>query len=318
MDHSIEFIDYEKWNRYNAQRSPSTVHVTNTGLSWFFQRQLLQKLLSNFVFEGIPENWPLNYFMYVLFLKGFIGVVKTKEFGVIPLLTGLWGKNVFYQPTHLLITNPLLRGILQPKIGTQAALIKMQPDYIGAWDLITFYADNMALCAEAAGVNMVNSKLAYVFTAENKNAAESLKKLYDQISEGNPAVFADKELFNADGAPAWAAFQQNLKQNYIADSILDTMIKWEVRFNTEVGIPNVNMAKASGVSDMEVEANTMETQTKAELWRDTIQEGLEEANRLFGLNMSVRLKSQLREEKALDLPDNVIAVKNILKEKRGA
>lgn len=323
MASSIEkFYDYEFINEYNGLRSPSTVHVTNTGLSRFFQRYLTEKIISVFEFEGIPETWAKNYFLYNLFLRGFIGIVRTDIYGVICQHCSLFGRDIFYQPTHFIIANPLLRGILQPRIGVEGALVKMQPDYCGAWDIVSFYADNMALCAEAAGMNVVNSKLSYVFVAENKAATQSFKKLYDEIASGNPAVFSDKNLFNADGTPAWAPFQQNLQNNYIAEKLLDTLIKWEVRFNTEVGIPNVNIAKASGVSDMEIEANTMETQTKAELWRDTIQDGLKIANNLFDdLNIKVRLKTDkqiITASEAGQNDDKIIKLKEVLKERRTA
>ena len=284
------FYDYKYINQYNAQFSPSTVHTRNTALSDFFQRYLTQKIFSVFEFENFPEEWSLNYFQYVLFLRGFISIFNTDKFGVIPQHCTLTGRDVFYQPTHCIITNPLIRSVQNPRIGTDCALVKMQPDYSGAWDLVAFYADVLALCAEGAAVNLVNTKLAYVFTAENKAGAESLKKLYDEIQMGNPAVFADKKLMNEDGTPAWEAWAQNLTQNYIAGSILEDMAKWDARFNTEIGIPNVNIAKTSGVGDAEVMANNIDTKSKCEVWRESIERGLEQANNMFGLDLRVKLR----------------------------
>ena len=68
------------------------------------------------------------------------------------------------------------------------------------------------------------------------------------------------------------------------------MTKWDSRFNTEIGIPNVNIAKASGVSDQEVNANNIDTQSKVKLWLDTINKGLEETNKLFGLDLKCKLR----------------------------
>ena len=126
--------------------------------------------------------------------------------------------------------------------------------------------------------------------------------MYDQMNQGNPAVFADKKLFMEDGEPAWDTFQNNLKQNYIAKDILEDMTKIDARFCTEIGIPNVNMAKESGVTDNEVEANNIDTKTKASLWLETIREGLDKANELFGLSMSVdfRYKAEVTGNVAVD------------------
>ena len=39
-------VYYDYQNAYNSRISPSTVHVKNTGLQWFFRRYLLQKIMS--------------------------------------------------------------------------------------------------------------------------------------------------------------------------------------------------------------------------------------------------------------------------------
>lgn len=290
---------YDYINVRNSMYSPSTVHIKQTGLAAYFQRYLIQKIISAFKFNGIPDDWAKNYFYYCLFVFGFIGVMKTRPYGVIPQHGTLGGRNVQYQPNKMIIANPLFTGSSARTqdliIGEDVALIQMQPDYGGAWDIVEFYADMLALSAESAAQNLINSRLAYVFATASKAGAESFKKLMDQILQGNPAAFVDKDLFNDDGSPAWMMFNQNLQQNYIAGDILQDMAQWDARFNTEIGIPNVNIAKASGVSDQEVEANNSDTFSKAQIWLETIREGLDQANKMFGLNMSVDLRFKQKE-----------------------
>ena len=293
---------YDFINKYNAHRKPSTVHSQENATAWYFRRYLIQKIISVFEFKGIPETWSKDYFLYNLFLCGFVAIVNTDKFGVIPQHCSLFGYDVFYRPTNVNIANPLLRGNLTPRIGTECALIRMQPDYGSCWDIVSYYADLLALCTESLAVNIQVSKVAYVFGCEDKTVAESFKKMYDQMSEGNPAVFADKKLFNEDGSPSWDIFQNNLKQNYIAKDILEDMTKIDARFCTEIGIPNVNMAKESGVTDNEVEANNLDTKSKAALWLETIRDGLVVANSMFGLNITVdfRFKSEVSGNVAVD------------------
>ena len=281
---------YDFINRYNSYYQPSTVHSAENAQAWYFRRYLLQKIISVFEFDGIPDTWSKDYFLYTLFVCGFVAVVETDKFGVIPQHCNLYGYDVFYRPTNVNIANPLLTGILTPKIGVECELVKLQPDYGSCWDIVAYYADLLALATESLAVNMVNSKLAYVFACESKTVAESFKKMYDSLNAGNPAVFVDKKLFDENGEPLWTTFQNNLKQNYVAGDMLDDMLKIDARFCTEVGIPNVNMAKASGVTDNEVEANNIDTKTKAELWLETIRESLEKVNAMFGLNLSVKFR----------------------------
>lgn len=281
---------YDYINVYNSMYEPSTLHVKETGLSCYFQRYLIQKILSVFKFEGLPEYWSKDYFFYTLFIFGFVTVFNTDRFGVIPQHCSLSGYDVFYRPTTCNVSNPLINKTLELRIGKSCELIKMQPDYCGAWDIVSYYADLMALTSESIAVNMINSKFAYVFAADNKTGAESLKKLYDQIASGNPAAFADKNLFKEDGSPAWELFTNNLRQNYIAGDLLEDLAKIDSRFNTDIGIPNVNIAKNSGVSDSEVMSNNIDTKSKAALWLETIQDGVKKVNNMFDLDISVSLR----------------------------
>ena len=291
-----ETFDYNFINKYNAHIKPSTVHSQDNATAWYFRKYLTQKILSVYEFKNIPDTWSKDYFLYTLFIWGYIAVIRTDKFGVIPQHCSLFGYDVFYRPTNCSIANPLLKGILQPRIGVECELIKLQPDYGSCWDIISYYADLMALATEAIAANMINSKLAYVFAAESKTTAESFKKMYDQITEGNPAVFIDKKLFAEDGSPLWTSFQNNLKQNYIVSDILDNMSKIDARFCTEIGIPNINMAKESGVTDNEVEANDIDTRSKASLWLETIKDGLDKVNKMFNLNITCDFRQEINRD----------------------
>ena len=281
---------YDFINRYNASMSPSTVHCKNTGLVNYFIRYLTQKIISVFEFSGIPETWALNYFQYTLVCRGFVGIIDTAEFGVIPQECGLGGFNIFYQPRFITVANPLLPEVKQPVIGEECEVIKLQPDYGSAVDLVTTYADLMALCLESAGINLLNSKLAYVFAAANKQQAESFKKLYDSIASGQPAAFVDKTLFNEDGSRNWDAFMQNVRNVYVTSDILNDMQTLENQFNTAVGIPNANTSKRERLISDEVNANNVDTAAKISRWLETMNRDIKRVNDMFGLNLGVKYR----------------------------
>lgn len=281
---------YDFINQYNSRISPSTVHCKNTGLVNYYVRYLVQKVISVFEFQNIPEAWALNYFQYVLICRGYIGILNTEEFGVIPQECGLGGFNIFYQPKFITVANPLLPTIRQPEIGTGCEVIKMQPDYGSIMDLVCTYADLMALCLESAGVNLLNSKLSYVFAAGNKTQAESFKKMFDKIASGEPAAFVDKNLFNEDGSRNWDVFFQNLKQNYVTSDILNDMKTLEDQFNTAIGIPNANTQKRERLITDEVNANNVDTEAKIGLWLETMRRDMRRVNDMFGLELGVRYR----------------------------
>lgn len=291
------YYDYK--NARNSTINPSTVHVRDTGLQRYFARYLLQKTISVFKWD-MPKTWSKNYLLYTLYCWGYVAVINTDKFGVIPQQCTLGGFDVFYQPKFATVANPLLRGILNPVIGKQCELLRLQPDYGGVMDIVNFYADMLALSAETASTNLLNSKLAYVFASDGKAGAESFKKLYDQIASGEPAAYIDKNLYRDDGTPTWNFFNQNLRDTYIAGDILNDMRLWEMKFDNEIGIPTTNTTKKERLITDEANSAIEESRTKAQLWLDELQESCRKINNMFG----IRLWVDWREDNARDALTN--------------
>ena len=290
-------VFYDHQNAYNSTRSPSTMHSSDTWLQWYFRRYLLQKAIAVFKWD-LPKLWAKNYFLYVLYCWGYIAVVNTDKFGVICQACSLSGYDLYYQPNKATIANQLLRGILNPVIDKQCTLIRLQPDYGGIMDKINFYADMLALSAETAGTNLFNSKLSYVFAANSKSAAESSKKMYDKVASGEPVVVIDKDLFNEDGSPNWLMFNQDLKGSYIAGDIMEDMRKWELKFCSDLGIPNSNTDKKERLIVPEVESNNVEVKLWADLALESLKEGCKKTEDMFGIKISVdwRYKEDFEDE----------------------
>lgn len=277
---------YNIENIYNSVVNPSTVHYIDNGTAKFYVRYFLQKAMSVFKWE-LPELWDKDYFLYTLYTWGFIAILKTDRFGVIPQQCTLTGYNVFYAPKRITVTNPIMPETVERDIDTDCVLLKLTPDYAGILDLIYFYASKMALASSAVNVNLLNSKLAYLFTAKNKSVAESFKKMYDQIASGEPASIIDRNLLDPDGNKTWDFFSQDLHENYIASDILADMRKIEQQFDTDIGIPNANTDKRERLITDEVNANNVETATRCELWLEELKKGCEKVKTMFDVDISV-------------------------------
>ena len=279
-------ITYDYINLYSASRSPSTVHVKNTRLARYFRKYLLQKAFSVFKWT-LPEEWDRDYFLYTLYCRGFIAILNTARYGTICQECSPGGYNLYYRPSYVIVTNPLIRETLTLNIDRDCVLLKLQPDYSSIMDIVGYYADQLALASEAMGVNLVNTKSGVVFGADGKAQAETFKKMFDNLSEGDPAVVIGKKLLNDDGSPNWFPFVQNVKESYVTSDILSDMRKIEAMFDTEIGIPNANTDKRERLISDEVNANNVETATRCELWLETLRTGIDKANDMFGLQMAV-------------------------------
>lgn len=286
-------FDYDFINRYNAFFSPSTIHCKNTFLVNFFSKYLLQQAISRYDFT-LPDKagWDKAYFEYTLFCVGFGAVVNTPKFGTIFQFCTLRGYDINYMPKFITVTNPALEETIEREIGKDCEVIKMQPLYGSIMDIIGFYADLMALTSEAAGINILNSKLAYIFTAGTRNVADSFKRLYDNVASGEPMVVADEKLIDREtGRMKIEYFAQDLKNNYIANDLFESLKNIENKFLTDMGFNNTNAEKRERLIVDEVNANNEAIQSKASLWLETMRESMDKVNRMFNLNLGVKFKN---------------------------
>ena len=297
-------IPYNVENIAKASFSPSTFHLADNASFGFYARYLWQKMINVFKFT-LPDEWDEDYFKYVLFGMGYIPVLYTNEFGVIPQYGAAGGYNQFFEPDFVIISNELLpdESSRELKIGRDCEVVRLAPDWGGAGDLIGFYAAKMALCSQSIDINLINSKVAFVFGAKSKAQAEAFKKMYQDIASGEPAVVIDKSLFSEEGEAQWQLFSQNLKNTYLVSDIISDMRKLEEEFDTKIGIPNANTDKRERLNTDEVNANNVETEMIAEGWLNNIRKGFEKVKKLYpSVNCSVdwRVKPNVTVSKQSD------------------
>lgn len=289
-------VGYDAINLYNAGLRPSSIHTKNTGLYNYYFNRLFIKALSVLSWNGVPETWSMEYFQYVLFGYGFMAIFKTPEYGVIPQNCTLSDTHtIFYQPKRVIIANPVLKDSLELEVGKDCELLRLEPDYKGITDIVSFYADMMAVASETAAVNLLNSRASFVFFAQNKAAAETYKKMYDTLASGDPFAIIDKNLLNEDGSHNWEWMSHNVGQNYIVTDVLNDLKTIEDRYNTQIGIPNANTQKRERLITSEVESNDSDTESLINVWLDTLTRDLEKINTRYGLNISVSYRYKQQE-----------------------
>ena len=276
---------YDYINTVDSSVQPANQHVLNTQTGRFYQRYLLKKALAVFNWK-LPEWWDENYFLYVLYCRGYLAIMDTEQFGVIPQECGLQGYNVFYRPTDAVIANPLLPGIQRRRIDTDCVLMQLQPDYTGILDLCAHYAEKMSLASSAVNQNLWHTRIATVFFAGSDAEQQSVKKAYDRMTSGDPMVVVHKNLRDADGNLKYEVFNRDVKSSYIISDLIADMRKIEAEFDTRVGIPNANTDKRERLITDEVNANNVETTILSDLWMDSIQDGIKKVRDMFGIEIT--------------------------------
>lgn len=299
MNYNIDLSMSEINNVLESAFSPP-VKGLNNQTALYYRKYLLQKLLSSFEWS-IPELWSRDYFQYVLFGYGFICIFDSGSdgFGVVPQRCGISGYNLYYQPRRVIINNPLLPNTKELTINENCVVLKINANYTGVLDIVDYYAVKLAMITADIESNLINSKLSYLFTVKNQALANSVKKVYDQIIQGNPAVVVDKDLMNEDGSKNWELFQQNLSTNYIVSDLLEDMRKVENDFCCKVGIPTTNSEKRERMGEAEVTRNDIETESLIDGWLERLNDDITKVNKMFpSINLSVKKRWEINDNES--------------------
>lgn len=305
---------YQLLNRLNTAHVPSTVKLKDNAAFNYYAKYFLQRAMSVYKFT-LPETWDKSFFTYVLFCNGFVSVFDTSEYGVIPMNATLGGLNIYYQPKNAIIANPLL-GNKELEIGKECELIKLMPDYGNVMDIVSHYSAQAALLYELTNQNSCEARLAHIFASDDKSSAKTFKEAMDAIFSGEQCVaVGEKKLFDAEGKPKWQLFENNLSANFIAPKIVELMNTIECQFDTEIGIPNANTDKRERLITDEVNANNVETFTKASLWLENIKDGFARVRARYDIPES-ELNVDWRID--IDMPRSIAATESEIPEKEVA
>lgn len=285
----FEFIDYAGINKYSGLRSTSGT-VENDLTTAYFMRSLFQRAISTIRFT-LPETWDENYFRQVLFRAGFIGVVETAKYGIIPQICTLSGYGLYMQPTRILVAQPLVQ--FDGTIGKDCELIRLTPDYLGIWDICEHYAVQLSMTLTSVKMSEFNSRLAYIVAAKSKRSAETAKVIFEKIMSGEPLVVTDKNVIEDDpetGNSQLFTEAFDVKNSFVLPELLDSLEQILRQFDREIGIPAIDNKKERMI-DREAQLTVSDTFARLRTWEDCLTETFERTNRLFpelGLSFEIR------------------------------
>lgn len=316
MNHYVP-LNYEEINVAAGAYFPSQIKPENNETFILWERALFQRACSTMeikVPEELDTHKPLLY--YCLFRFGFCGAGTSDK-------TGIWFNpgtiggqlNFYYEPTEFFLINQrakelglkttqynvqdvTMKGKKGYNIGKDVVILRMTPDYNGVWDIIAYYAEKLAVLDVAINTNIINSKFAYIVGAKNKAAAEVLKKLFDKVSKGEPAVFFDKRLANdgTDKEEPWQAlFRDNIKNSYIVTDLLRDFQTVINAFDTEIGIPTLPYEKKERMVTDEAQSKMADAFSRSVIWFETLKDSFDNANKFFGIANGFNVKLRYKE-----------------------
>ena len=290
--------DFNKYIKYMIREPKSVEGLNNTSYFYYYDK-LMKMIYTIFKFDNVPPYWNMPYFKEKLFNRGVLAVVDTSA-GVLPLECSYDGINIWGMPVYFNINNVVL-GNLRGKIGEDGELIYfsvVENTYKSMVQLVDRYASLLANIDGSLNTTLINSRMAQVFEASSNSQLKVMEKVYDQISNGKPAVFVRK---NGE-EPFEHAIFNNVKNTYIGNDLIITKQSIFNEFKSEIGINNSNTQKKERLITSEVENNKEELNSNIYEWYYNLSDCISKVNAMFNLNISVSFN------------ENVVNVKGDTKE----
>lgn len=283
--------DFEGINTYNSMRSVAG-HVQNDLNTAFYMRALYQRAIAGTKFK-LPRAWRRSkrYFKNVLFSLGYIGVVNTPEYGVIPQICTFSGYGLYLQPVKMIVSQPLVQ--FEGTIGENCELIHLCGDYMGIWDIVEHFAIRLSVAITSVDCALVNERLSVLAAGKSKQASETLKYLYEKISAGEPFAVYDKAIksdsIDGNDEPIWT-FSQDVANQYISDKLLADIDTILMQFDKEIGIAAVGEKKERMLTD-EIAMQNEDACARSSTWFENLSDSFDLVNELFpDLGLSFTMK----------------------------
>lgn len=293
-------MNYDHVNNLNSLYIPSNVKYINTVVFNFWERSLFQRAISVIDID-VPEEWDGNvkdFLYYCLFRFGSVAVWYDKKRGLVFNPGNFKGYDFYYQPTSYLIANPSLDKSLELEIGKDCELIKLTPDYLGIWDIISYYAEKLALLDSAINMSIINNKFAWLLGARNKSIAQTIKKIFDKIQRGDPLVVYDAKMQDdpATKKEPWQFLERtNIKNSYITTDQLQDFQTILNNFDSEIGIPTIPYQKKERMVTTEADSRIIDSTSRSIVWKNTLDESFKLVNKMFDLDLSCTLRFEGQE-----------------------
>lgn len=263
----------------------------------YFNKMLDITCRTIFEYDDVPETLSIRRFEMVLQVNGFSFVANAESknakypsgiYAFSGMVGGIEDPNGL--PTMSTINNPALLYNKVGEIGKDSILVKNDSMFMGLTPIFSKYASLFADSDITLDKILVNSRMPVVYAVSDESVKKAFDALYEDIRQGksykaivgNPMFESIKSaVFGATGNTENAIKAMIELQQYLKGS-------WYMEF----GLPASFNSKREYISTQEA---TMSEPTLLPLIDDMLRsrkEGIEEVNRLYGTNISVRLSDE--------------------------
>ena len=258
---------------------------------------MLNQTLEMFEYDGLPETIPQKEIEILHQINASCIWAKVDD-KLYVFHGGLGGVlDEYYHPTHAVVSNPYLKFNKDMEIGKDCVVTFNDKLRYGLTPLFNKYSSLMAECDITFRFALVNARLPHLINADDDNTKDSADRVLQDIWDGKKlGVILSKKLLDKDGI--FTREFGKMQSGNIKD-LIELRQYLKSSWYMDLGIQsNYNMKRESLNSN----ETTMDESVLLPFIDDMLQsrkDGLEQVNKMFGTNISVKLSSsweKIREE----------------------
>lgn len=267
----------------------------------FYFKFLLSKCHELFIIEGLPDTVDKTYLLNALFLCGQVAFVKIN--GNMYCVSGSEGgsPNEYYRPTIYTVANPVL-GSKQFKINSDDSnaslvyLTSVDRDYNflqfgsgGIYQLINQTATLMADNIVSINVAQINSRVQAMVTADTPALRKSGEIAMQRLYDGHPYTILEQNMMDKISVnPINTASNSNSIQQLVE---LQQFLIAEFYKNLGIRSNAINKRERMITDEINVQDNYVNISYNT--MYESIKNGFEEVNRMFGTAITISKPSYL-------------------------
>ena len=236
--------------------------------------------LNRYKWENLPNGIESRYIEQMLFDNGECAMFDHPDLGLCVLRSSSRENlNIYGEPTKLSLT-----GFNEHRTVMMDDCVRIMNNELGLPSLpdILYYARRMAEIDDIIMQNLRQQRVPYLLATDENNSF-SVKTLYSQMYQGEPAIFIDKEMLK--GEPENIMVIPTVAP-YLVDKLQIQKQEMERELLTFLGINNTLEKKERLLVD-ETNSNNQFIKMASDIGFKQRQLACEQMNEMFGLNVRV-------------------------------